>query len=164
MLTVTPMPIGTLFKCLSQESRSVLSRKKLPLETFLLRQKEQFAVFQEDRTIMAARADKVPITAHRAVESSTEAIFNGQRQDTELRDVYLILKYVPNEWSSYTSLGIPDAVKKAVFKKETAKRWMERFPAFFECKAQSSKGHTFDVRRSLELQHRAARQNERGKQ
>ena len=162
MLTVSPMPVGTLFKCLSPESRSALSAQKLPLETFLLRQKQHFAVYRDRTTsfIMCARADRLPEAVHPAVEVSADAIFNGKRVDTDLRDVYTILKYVPNEWSSFISLGIPDSVKKAIMGTVQPKKWLDLYPNYFETRIQLSKAHSFDVRRSLELQRRAAKQNE----
>ncbi len=164
MLTVTPMPVGTLYKCLSQESRKVLSGLKLPLETYLLRQKQSFAVYRdkENKLIMASRVDKVPVTAHRAFETTTENIFNGKRVDKDLSDVYTILKFIPNEWSAFTSLGIPDAIKKDIMRKEQPSHWLNKYPAFFETRMQHTKGHTFDVRRSMELQQKVARQNQGG--
>lgn len=161
MLTVTPMPIGTLFKCLSQESRKVLSGLRLPLETYLLRQKDTFGVYRdkESRLIMASRVDKVPITAHRAVEATTATIFNGKRVDKDLADVYTILKFIPNEWSSYVSLGIPETFKKQIMQGLAPKKWMDKYPAFFETRTQSLKSHTFDCRRSLELQQKVAAQS-----
>eukprot|EP00744_Colponema_vietnamica_P017293 GILI01024290.1.p1 GENE.GILI01024290.1~~GILI01024290.1.p1 ORF type:complete len:225 (-),score=47.82 GILI01024290.1:216-890(-) len=153
MLTSTPIPIGALFKSLSQESRQTLMRKKLPVETFLLRHKDTFSVYKnaDKGQIMASRVSDVPISAMRGVEATTDQMFTGKAQDANLHAVYTVLKYIPNEWSPFVSLGIPEEIRTKFMNKKP-KTFFESHPKYFEVKAQALRAHTFEVRRSLALQ------------
>lgn len=153
MLTSSPIPIGTLFKSLSSESRNVLIKKKLPMETYLLRHKDVFSVYKsgDKSPIMASRVTDVPVSAMKGVEASADRIFNGKTMDPNMHAVYTVLKYIPNEWSPYVSLGIPEEVR-IKFMNKKPKSFFEGHPKYFEVKAQALRSHTFEVRRSLALQ------------
>eukprot|EP00758_Cryptobia_borreli_P003859 Tbor_TRINITY_DN4022_c0_g1::TRINITY_DN4022_c0_g1_i1::g.11829::m.11829 len=160
MLTSSPIPIGTLFKSLSKESRDVLIKKKLPIETFMLRHKDIFSVYKTNAKspIMASRATDVPLAAMKGVEASSQEMFNGKTTDPSLHAIYTVLKYIPNEWSPYVSLGIPEEIR-VKFMNKKPKAFFENHPKYFEVKAQALRSHTFEVRRSMGLQ-RAANNEE----
>lgn len=161
MLTSTPIPIGTLFKSLSQESRQTLMKMKLPLETYLLRHRDTFSVYKnaDKGQIMASRVTDVPLSAMRGVEATADQMFTGRAQDQNLHAVYTVLKYIPNEWSPFVSLGIPEEIR-VKFMNKKPKAFFEAHPKYFEVKAQALRAHTFEVRRSLELQKATAAQQQ----
>lgn len=159
MLTSTPIPIGTLFKSLSQESRQTLLKQRMPLETFLLRHKDTFSVYKngERGQIMACRVTDVPISAMKGVEATADQMFSGKSSENNLHAVYTVLKYIPNEWSPFVSLGIPEEIR-VKFMNKKPKAFFEAHPKYFEVKAQALRSHTFEVRRSLALQQATAAQ------
>ena len=164
LLTSSPVPIGTLFKSLSEDARKTLTEKKLPLETFLLKYPKRYAVYKNARegTIMASRPELLPETALRGRERPADKLFAGE-MDSQQHNIYTVLKYIPNEWSPYVSLGIPEEVKLRCMGKK-AKAWFEKHPKYFEVKAQNYRGHTFEVRRSIALQrHMASQEASQGK-
>jgi hypothetical protein len=164
LLTSSPIPIGTLFKSLSQDARKTLGTKKMPLETFLLKYPKRYSVYKhaQDGIIMAARPEHIPETALKGKEKSADKLFEGNMDATQ-HAIYTVLKYIPNEWSPYVSLGIPDEVRQRCMGKK-AKAFFEKYPKYFEVKAQSYRGHTFEVRRSLALQkHMAGLEKSQGR-
>ena len=152
VLTATPIPIGTLFKSLSKESRQVLIDQKMSIENFLLKNKDKFSVFKKPdaHSILVSKLDAVPLTARRGVEATSDRQFSGQSNDPLLQKIYTVLKYIPNEWSSFVSLGIPEEVRLHCMNKKP-KLFFESNPKYFEVKAQGLRSHTFEVRRSLAL-------------
>lgn len=164
LLTSSPIPIGTLFKSLSQDARKTLGTKKMPLETFLLKYPKRYSVYKhaQEGIIMAARPEHIPETALKGKEKSADKLFEGNMDQTQ-HAIYTVLKYIPNEWSPYVSLGIPDEVRQRCMGKK-AKAFFEKYPKYFEVKAQSYRGHTFEVRRSLALQkHMAGLEKSQGR-
>lgn len=160
MLLDEPLPIGTLFKALSSESRNYVSSKRLSFETFLLRYPQKFQVFKQlthrDRNIYVCKTGSAPQGANHAQEVAgttvgAHAMHNGGVTDGARARIYTVLKYIPNEWASYVALPIPDDVKKKIIKKP-AKSFFERNPRYFEVRFNPNMGHTFEVRRSPQLQ------------
>jgi hypothetical protein len=160
MLLDEPLPIGTLFKALSAESRNYISSKRLSFESFLLRYPQKFQVFKPnvsyDRNIYVCKAGGAPVNANHAQEVAgttvgAHAIHSGGVTDGARARIYTVLKYVPNEWASYVALPIPDDVKRKIIKKP-AKQFFERNPRYFEVRFNPNVGHTFEIRRSSQLQ------------
>eukprot|EP00164_Ancoracysta_twista_P020581 GFYU01036856.1.p2 GENE.GFYU01036856.1~~GFYU01036856.1.p2 ORF type:complete len:124 (+),score=41.22 GFYU01036856.1:46-372(+) len=108
---------------------------------------------------MASRVTDVPVSAMKGVEAAPDRIFNGKSMDPNMHAVYTVLKYIPNEWSPYVSLGIPEEVR-IKFMNKKPKSFFEGHPKYFEVKAQALRSHTFEVRRSLALQKATEQQQE----
>ncbi len=165
-LTDEAIPIGTLFRMLSQDSRKALGDAKLPLETFLLRHPAKYSVFKSrgNPSIMVSKFGAAPETAAHAKEKAIDEIFDGRERSTaqggaNARRVYSVLKYISNEWSSYTELVIPDEVKKQCIGKPP-KKFFESNPRYFDVRFNPHRAHTFEVRRSLALQQYTATQQQ----
>ena len=157
--TENAVAIGDLFKLLSKDSKAYLAANRLPLESFVLRHRTEFAVFKnESRTIMVSRAELLPLGVSAAAEVGRDDLFSGKEQDPDMAIVHAVLHYIPNDWAPFVSLGVPDSLRKKMVRdvggkmKVSPKQFMERFPKFFECKAQNLDAHTFLVRRSPSLQ------------
>lgn len=163
-LTSIPLPIGELYRNLSPGSKKALGATGTPLETLLLRMPEKFAVFQEvrSRTIMASRANRVPNTAMRGVEASAERLFDGRKVDPAMAEVLTVLRYIPNEWSPFVALNVPEEIRVRVMNRKP-KQFFEKYPQYFEVQAQSMMAHTFQVRRSLALQQQQQQQQQQQK-
>lgn len=163
MLTEEAIPIGVLFKMMSPEARKSLVVAKLPLETFLLRHPERFSVFKNrgDSMIMVSRFGCAPESASHAKEKGITDIFDGQEASNQgsrsAQRVYTVLKFIPNEWASYTDLNIPDEVRKSCIGKPP-KKFFDSNPRYFEVRFNPHRAHTFEVRRSLALQQYTASQ------
>jgi hypothetical protein len=151
-LLMSPLAMGYLFRSISAEAKSYLTVNQLSLEQFLLRNPHKFAVFQEPgvRTIMASRASNIPPHAMRGTEVTSDELFGGNA-NPEIKQVLNVLKYVPNEWAAFSDLGVPETIRVHVMMRK-AKAYFERFPQYFEVKAQGINQHTFFVRRALALQ------------
>ncbi|ESL11311.1 hypothetical protein TRSC58_00941 [Trypanosoma rangeli SC58] len=70
--------------------------------------------------------------------------------------INMVLQYIPNEWSPFTELGIPEEVRVKCMGKPNVKalHYFEKYPQYFEVRQQGVSDHTFYVRRSLALQRR----------
>lgn len=70
------------------------------------------------------------------------------------RKINTVLQYIPNEWSPFTELGIPEEVRVRCMGKPAVKafQYFEKHPQYFEVRQQGLTDHTFYVRRSLALQ------------
>lgn len=172
MLTDAPLPIGTLFKTLSPESRAFLNAHKLPLETFLLRYPAKYSVFKQLKSsqIMVSRFGAAPESARHATEKTREQLFNGQPagaaaaasgssgDKSVTTRIYTVLRYIPNEWVQYALLNIPEDVRKNCIGKPP-KRFFEKHPRYFEVRFDPHRAHTFELRRSLALQQYMASQD-----
>ncbi|KEG13263.1 hypothetical protein DQ04_01111000 [Trypanosoma grayi] len=172
-----PVPIGALFRALSSASKKTLARNKEPLEQLLLRYPEHFAVYQQgsnrNRTIHCAPLHLVPANVRRLVleESSVPAVASSASESKNPADIHArilkhdplaekqqrintVLQYIPNEWSPFTDLGIPEEVRVKCMGKPSVKafQYFEKYPQYFEVRQQGLAEHTFYVRRSLALQ------------
>ncbi|ORC89645.1 uncharacterized protein TM35_000111790 [Trypanosoma theileri] len=178
-----PVPIGSLFRALSSTSRKTLAKNREPLEQLLLRYPNHFAVYQQgngrNRTIHCAPPHLVPAAAHRMVleepplsftsaGSSTSSAQTGKIGNDDInarilrhdpiaekqQRINTVLQYIPNEWSAFTDLRIPEEVRVKCMGKPNVKaiQYFERYPQYFEVRQQSLAEHTFYVRRSLALQ------------
>ena len=149
------LPIGTLFKALSVDSRNYISKRKMSFETFLLRYPQSFQVFKQDmahdRNIYVCRAGMAPSTANHAHEVAGSTVGYGNITDSGRAKIYTVLKYIPNEWASYVALPVPDAVKQRIIRKP-AKAFFESNPRYFEVRFNPNAAHSFEVRRSPQLQ------------
>lgn len=152
-LLVGPLALGYLFRSLSQDGKKLLTSQQLSIEQFLLRNPQSFAVFQEpgDRTIQASRLCDLPGHAIRGAEATGEELFGVKGVEPATRHVLNVLKYVPNEWTAFADIGVPESIRVHVMQRK-AKAYFERYPQYFEVQAQSLNQHTFFVRRSLALQ------------
>lgn len=153
-ILTAPLPLGTAFRALSTQSKSYLNERRITLEQFLLRNHAEFAVFQEpsDRVIMASRARHVPGHAMRGHEATGNELFNGkQEQSPELRGVMTVLRYVPEEWSSYVELGIPESIRVNLMNRKP-KAWFSKYPQYFEVSVQALNEPSFQVRRAQRTQ------------
>nr|CCC89668.1 conserved hypothetical protein [Trypanosoma congolense IL3000] len=65
-----------------------------------------------------------------------------------------VLQYIPNEWSPFADLGIPEEVRVKCMGKPAVKalQFFEKYPQYFEVRQQGRTEHTFQVRRSVALQ------------
>lgn len=153
MLLDDALPIGTLFKSLSIESRNYIAKNKMSFEAFLIRYPQKFSVFKNrgDRNIYVSKAGFAPSAARHAQEVAGSTIGHGAVTDRRRAKVYTVLKYIPNEWASYVALPIPEDVKKRIIRKP-AKNWFVNNPRYFEVRFNPRMGHTFEVRRSAQLQ------------
>ncbi|KAH9599446.1 hypothetical protein LSM04_001702 [Trypanosoma melophagium] len=136
------------------------------------------------RTIHCAPPQLVPTGAHRmvleesslpiasAVSSQSSSSSNKGEKGKEKGDdinarilrhdpiaekqqrINTVLQYIPNEWSPFTELRIPEEVRVKCMGKPSVKaiQYFERYPQYFEVRQQSLAEHTFYVRRSLALQ------------
>jgi hypothetical protein len=172
MLADQPLPIGTLFKALSPEGRALLLERRLSLEAFVLRHPSQYSVFknQGDSTIYVSRFGAAPETAahgrHVAADQvvTQSAAAGAAGRDANMTNkIYAVLKYIPNEWCSYVALPIPDDIKRQIIRKP-AKRFFESHPRYFEVRFDARFAHTFEVRRSMQLQEHMARQQQQQQQ
>ena len=77
--------------------------------------------------------------------------------------IYQVLKYIPNEWSAFNTLDIPDDIRENIMKKR-AKAFLMQYPKYFEVKPQPVTSPTFEVRRSIVLQKFIAHQEFKQKQ
>lgn len=167
MLTDQPLPIGTLFKTLSPESRKTLGKMQMPLEAFLMKNKDKFTVYKEEGAILVARTGSAPFSAMQGEEVAGDNLFAtaGARAKSmaasDTQKVYKVLQYIPNEWSSYVLLPIPTDVKKDIIRKP-AKHFFDKHKRYFEVRFDPNHAHTFDVRRSQQLQQYMATQDKRG--
>jgi hypothetical protein len=146
--------MGYVFRSLTNEGKRWLTSQQVSIEQFLLRHPKNFAVFQEpgERTIMASRSAHIPPHALRGSEATGDELFTGGKGRTvETQHILTILKYVPNDWSAFIDLGIPESLRVNVMNRK-AKAYFEKYPEYFEVKAQGLNQHTFFVRRSLVLQ------------
>lgn len=153
-LLVSPLGVGYLFRALSADAKRWLGNEGISLEQFLLRHTKHFAVFQEpgERTIMVSRSSHIPPHAIRGSEATGDELFAGAKgRSTEVTHVLNVLKYVPNDWSAFVDLGVPESIRVNVMSRK-AKAYFEKYPQYFEVKAQGLNQHTFFVRRSLTLQ------------
>ncbi|KAG8341348.1 hypothetical protein TRVL_07823 [Trypanosoma vivax] len=174
-----PVPIGALFRALSSSSKKTLVRNKLPLEQLLLRYPENFVVYQQgslrNRTIYCAPPHLVPDNVRRMVletpscmapQSAGSLSANTVPEDINARilqhdpisekqqRINTVLQYIPNEWSPFTELGIPEEVRVKCMGKPSLKasEFFEKYPQYFEIRQQGLADHTFYVRRSMALQ------------
>lgn len=163
MLTEEALPIGTLFKMLSTDSRKALMTAKLPLETFLLRHPAKYSIFKSrgNPAIMVSKFGVAPETARHASEKTTDQLFDGtvRKGKDANQKVYTVLKFIPNEWVSYDQLAIPPEVKKSCIGKPP-KRFFDNLPRYFEVRFNPHFAHTFEVRRSVGLQQYLAAQQQ----
>lgn len=153
MLLDQALPIGTLFKTLSVDSRNYVAKNRISIEAFLLRYPQKFSIFKNrgDRNIYVAKAGLAPAAAQLAQEVAGSTIGHGAVTDRRRARIYTVLKYIPNEWASFVALPIPEDVKKKIIQKP-AKAWFEKNPRYFEVRFNPRMGHTFEVRRSAQLQ------------
>ncbi|RNF19506.1 uncharacterized protein Tco025E_04129 [Trypanosoma conorhini] len=167
-----PVPIGSLFRALSPTSRRTLARNGEPLEQLLLRYPRHFALYQQgslrNRTIYCAPPHLVPQQARRMVRETppAAAAASGGSRDINERvlqqdpvaerqqRINTVLQYIPNEWSPFAELGIPEEVRVKCMGKPNVKafQYFEKYPQYFELRQQGIADHTFYVRRSLALQ------------
>jgi hypothetical protein len=167
MLVHAPMPIGTLFKTLSTDARKWLNEHRLPLETFLLRHPGKYSVYKLrfNGPIQVAKLGMAPRGAAHGTECAGDRIFKVEtplsranaKGVTNTQKVYTVLKYIPNEWVSYTMLNIPKEVRKS-FIGRPARRFFEINRRHFDVRFDPHFPHTFDVRRSEALQQYMAAQ------
>ena len=167
MIVHAPMPIGTLFKTLSADARKWLNEHRLPLETFLLRHPGKYSVYKQrfNGPIYVAKLGMAPKGAAHGTETTGDKIFQVETPTTRAnakgitntQKVYTVLKYIPNEWVSYTMLNIPKEVRKSFIGKP-ARRFFEVNRRHFEVRFDPHFPHTFDVRRSEALQQYMAAQ------
>ncbi|EKF31108.1 hypothetical protein MOQ_005061 [Trypanosoma cruzi marinkellei] len=173
-----PVPIGSLFRALSPTSRKTLVKNKEPLEQLLMRYPEHFALYQQgnvkSKTIYCAPPHLVPSTARRmvfeeppvvaAVSSSSAQSKDGKGINERIlqhdpfaerqKRINTVLQYIPNEWSAFTDLNIPEEVRVKCMGKPFVRafHYFEKYPQYFEVRQQGIADHSFYVRRSLALQ------------
>ncbi|AAZ10216.1 uncharacterized protein TEOVI_000541900 [Trypanosoma equiperdum] len=188
-----PVPIGSLFRALSADSKKTLVKNKVPLEQLLLQYPRNFALYQQgalrNRTIFCSPPHLVPANARPMVlentshisastyaagvrssssPSSPEAPASSPLKPDDINARVLqhdplsekqqrlntVLQYIPNEWSPFTELGIPEEVRVRCMGKPGLKamQFFERYPQYFEVRQQGRGEHTFHVRRSMALQ------------
>jgi hypothetical protein len=167
MLLHAPMPIGTVFKTLSTDARGWLNTHKLPLEAFLLRHPGKYTVYKMrfNGSIQVAKIGMAPRGAAHGTERSGDRVFKVETPTSRAnakgvsntQKVYTVLKYIPNEWVSYTMLNIPKEVRKS-FIGRPARRFFEINRRHFDVRFDPHFPHTFDVRRSEALQQYMAAQ------
>lgn len=73
---------------------------------------------------------------------------------TPLDRIQEVLTYIPNEWASFTLLGISQDVKMRCmgFPAQKSSAFFLKHPKYFDVRLQSRSGASFEVRRSLALQ------------
>ena len=162
MLVDEPIPIGTLFKTMSPESRKTLMHNRQPLEAFLMRFPDRFSVFKRkgDNTIFVSRFGVAPEEAfHARGVSAGQLMHETGYRSRQTRDIYAILAYIPNEWCPFTQLRITPEDRSRL--KPRPKKFFDQYPKYFEVKADHNQQQSFLVRRSLKLQQFTAMQQER---
>lgn len=77
---------------------------------------------------------------------------------TMKRRIEELLLYVPNEWTPFVNLDIPEAVKVKCMGYPVVRplEFFAKHPNYFEVRVQDSRGSTFLLRRSAALQQRIA--------
>lgn len=163
MLLEFPRPLGTLYRSLSPRVVQALKDQKVTLEQYILRNPQQFALFQavqaKDRIIMASRARQLPSHVLRGREATPEEIFRGKSNDPNLQAVVTVLSFIPNDWASFADLGIPEEIRVNVMQRK-AKAYFLKHPEYFEVQAQGMGDHSFNVRRALSLQKKQQQQQQ----
>ncbi len=169
MLLDEALPIGTLFKTLSAESRNYVAKQRMSLESVLLRYPGRVQMFKKgrDRNIYVSKPGMAPAYARHGREVAGTAagqpnVEHGRKTDREKARIYTVLAAIPNEWASFTSLPLtPEqreicAPKKSRdnqrWKRQSVKSWFEARSRYFSVKIDEKHPHTFFVRRSDALQ------------
>lgn len=92
--------------------------------------------------------------ASKGAQNINERVLQHDPLAERQRNISTVLQYIPNEWSPFTELGIPEEVRVKCMGKPAVKafHYFEKHPQYFEVRQQGLGEHTFYVRRSLALQ------------